>query len=400
MNPYLEKLQPYPFERLRALLAGVEHRDGLAHIPLSLGEPKHPPPDFVVKALMQEQQLAAQLATYPATKGTEALREAICGWLQRRFEVSVNPSSGVLPVYGTREALFSVAQALLSGHPGSRVAMPNPFYQIYEGAALLAGAEPVFINGAPSDGGADSLASLGEDVLGAIEMVYICSPGNPTGEIMSAQQMQNLIEAAHRYDFVIVSDECYAELYFDDRRPPPSLLSASKAMGNPAYARCLAFHSLSKRSNLPGLRSGFVAGDPNLIQQFLCYRTYHGCALTPHHQHVSAMAWADDEHVAANRQLYRDKFAAVGPILEQQFSVEQPEAGFYHWLETPIDDQIFCQRLFSEQHITTMPGSFLARQSGSYNPGKNRVRLAWVAPMAQCIEAAERLVSFGQGLWS
>ena len=358
-NTHLDLLQPYPFERLRALHNGINHTGELSHISLSIGEPKHNPPKFVIDELSNPQSLAKHLATYPATKGSEVLRTSISEWLARRFSVTVDPDTSILPVNGTREALFSVAQALLSGKTDTLVAMPNPFYQIYEGAALLAGAEPLYIPNLVELNYEADFSSVSAEQWRKTELVYICSPGNPTGQIMQRDQMQSLIELAQKYDFNIVSDECYAELYYDDDKLPESILAAAVAMGLPNFDRCLAFHSLSKRSNLPGLRSGFVAGDPNLMAKYLSYRTYHGCALGAHHQAASALAWQDEAHVVENRQMYRDKFAAVSEILSPHYNLTQPEGGFYHWLPTPICDQEFSQRLLAEQHITVMPGSFL-----------------------------------------
>ena len=405
-NAKLEHLQPYPFERLRELHKHCEHRGTLNHISLSLGEPKHPPPSFVVEALADAQALTTQLGIYPATKGGDELRLAISDWLQVRFGIGADPATHILPVYGTREALFSVAQALLSGCEGSLVGMPNPFYQIYEGAALLAGARPLYIpNLAEHDYRAD-FTGITPAQWQATEMVYICSPGNPTGQLMSLDEMLTLIDLAHQYDFVIVSDECYSELYYDDAHVPCSLLEAAAQYRGDStqrpFERCLSFHSLSKRSNLPGLRSGFVAGDATLIQQYLSYRTYHGCAMSAHHQHASALAWRDEAHVIENRALYRDKFAAVAKILAPHYDLRQPEGGFYHWLRTPIDDLSFSQRLIEQQHITVMPGTFLGRHlsddAKSGNPGQGHVRVAWVADMEDCITAAQRLAEFAHSL--
>ena len=397
-NTHLDLLQPYPFERLRALHNGISHTGELTHISLSIGEPKHNPPKFVIDELSNPQSLAKHLATYPATKGSEVLRTSISEWLARRFSVTVDPDTSILPVNGTREALFSVAQALLSGKTGTLVAMPNPFYQIYEGAALLAGAEPLYIPNLVELNYEADFSSVSAEQWRKTELVYICSPGNPTGQIMQRDQMQSLIGLAQEYDFNIVSDECYAELYYDDDNLPESILAAAVAMGLPNFDRCLAFHSLSKRSNLPGLRSGFVAGDPNLMAKYLSYRTYHGCALGAHHQAASALAWQDEAHVVENRQMYRDKFSAVSEILSPHYNLTQPEGGFYHWLPTPICDQEFSQRLLAEQHITVMPGSFLGRDTHLGNPGHNHVRIAWVAPFGECIEAANRLAQFAQNL--
>jgi N-succinyldiaminopimelate aminotransferase len=403
-NNHFADLQQYPFEKLRALTANITPSTKHHHIPLSLGEPKHAPPGFVLDALTDRTALTTQLSTYPATKGSDELRGAISAWVDQRFHVTVDPDTQVLPVSGTREALFSFAQAMLSGKPDSKVLLPNPFYQIYEGAALLAGAEAVFVDNQQRLGYQQDFSTISEATWRQTELLYLCSPGNPTGQIMSITQLQQLITLAHKYDFYIASDECYSELYFDDNTKPPSLLNASAQMGNPDYARCVIFHSLSKRSNLPGIRSGFVAGDASLMSSYLKYRTYHGCALPPHHQHASALAWADERHVEENRQLYRRKFTAVSSILAPVYALTQPDGGFYHWLPTPIDDQLFCQQLLEKYNVTVMPGSFLARSSSASddaaesNPGNNHVRVAWVAPIEDCVEAAQRLADFGKQL--
>ena len=393
------QLQAYPFAKLRELTATCTPNDKLRHIPLSLGEPKHQPPQFVIDYFSDTQQLSKDLATYPATRGSDALRQAIAAWIAGRFDVQVNPETQVLPVNGTREALFSFAQALLPLRPDQapRVLMPNPFYQIYEGAALLAGAQPYFVNNDPAQDYQQDFSQVPVEVLKNTQIVYLCSPGNPTGQIMSLAQMQTLIEMAHKYDFVIASDECYSELYFDDGAAPVSLLSASSAMGNQNHARCVVFHSLSKRSNLPGLRSGFVAGDANLMSLYFDYRTYHGCAMSAHHQAVSTLAWQDEAHVQTNRALYREKFAKVTSILAPHYPLRQPAGGFYHWLKTPMDDLAFTQQLLTQFNVTVMPGQFLGRagQDGN-NPGRGHVRIAWVAALEDCVEAANRLASFAQ----
>ena len=400
-NQRLRQLQMYPFERLRALTADITPNDTLPFIPLTLGEPKHEPPGFVLDALSDLDAMRADLASYPVTAGSAPLREAIAAWLQRRFGVDVDAGSQLLPVTGTREALFSFAQAMLSGQPGSRVLIPNPFYQIYEGAALLAGAQPTFVDNDPHNGYQQDFDSVPEAIWRDTELVYLCSPGNPTGQIVPPEQLQALIEKAHRYDFIIAADECYSELYFG--QPPTSLLAASEQMGNAGFERCMVFHSLSKRSNLPGLRSGFVAGDAALIKSYLQYRTYHGCAMSPHHQRASALAWNDEAHVVANRQLYADKFAAVSDILRDAYELHQPAGGFYHWLPTPIDEQEFARGLLQHHNVAVMPGTFMARDNPSadgsvHNPGHHHVRVAWVAPMAQCVQAAQRLTAFAQDL--
>ena len=397
-NRYLDDLHDYPFTKLAALTADLEVTSNLPHIPLSLGEPKHPPPDFVLQALSDTELLAASLASYPPTKGTDELRGAIADWLVSRFTVKTSADTQILPVNGTREALFSFAQATLSDQSGL-VLMPNPFYQIYEGAALLAGAHPVYINNDAEADYQQDFTRLSEQQWQKTELVYICSPGNPTGQLMPLEQMQWLIEQSMKYDFVIASDECYSEIYLSDEAAPYSLLNAAHAMGNTDYKNCMVFHSLSKRSNLPGLRSGFVAGDADLIAKYLKYRTYHGCAMSPHHQTASVLAWQDETHVSANRDLYREKFRRVAEVLADTFTIKDPQGGFYYWLPTPIDDREFSRRLLAEYQVTVLPGQFLARpDEGGHNPGTNHVRVAWVAPLETCVEGAQRLAEFTNSL--
>jgi len=388
MNPNLEKLQPYPFSKLHALKAGLEAVNK-PHIALSIGEPKHAPPEFVRSELIQHLD---KLASYPLTKGLESLRKSIADWLCKRFRLArICADTQVLPVNGTREALFSFAQAIVS--PGSKVLMPNPFYQIYEGAALLAGAQPHFINCVSANGFKPDFASIPESVWHQCDLLYICSPGNPTGALLETSELQQLIQLADRYDFTIASDECYSELYFDEAAPPAGLLQACKEIGRNDYHRCVVFHSLSKRSNLPGLRSGFVAGDAQLLEKFLLYRTYHGCAMPLPNQHASIAAWQDEEHVQQNRSLYRQKFDAVLDILDGCLEVSSPQASFYLWPRVG-DGEHFARELFRQQNITVLPGSFLARESEGLNPGDEYVRMALVATLDECVEAARRLKTF------
>jgi N-succinyldiaminopimelate aminotransferase len=397
MNPDLDKLQPYPFEKLHALKAAVSPADK-EHIALSIGEPKHKPPGFVVEELITHLH---GLANYPLTKGRVELRQAIAEWLSRRFSLpdgSVDAESHVLPVAGTREALFAFAQAVIDRTAGQLVLSPNPFYQIYEGAALLAGAEPYFLNTSAENGFLPDLDSVPAEVWRRCQLIYLCTPGNPTGAVADTPYLQKLIKLADEHDFIIASDECYSELYFDEDSPPPGLLQAAAEMGRSDYARCVVFHSLSKRSNLPGLRSGFVAGDAEVLARFLKYRTYHGCALPPHTQAASIAAWNDEAHVKANRDLYRQKFDAVLRILKPVLKVERPDAGFYLWPETPISDTDFAQQLFAQQNVTVLPGSYLSRDAHGGNPGANRVRMALVAELDECIEAAERIRRFVEAL--
>ncbi len=394
MNPDLDRLQPYPFARLAALKAGIEPPADKPHIALSIGEPKHPAPEIALRALREH---LGELANYPLTRGSDALRQAIAEWLQQRFQLpdaSIDPQRHVLPVNGTREALFAIAQAVVERRPGARVLMPNPFYQIYEGAALLAGAEPYYLDCRPENGYLPDLEAVPEAVWRDCQLLYICSPGNPTGAVMPEAYLQAVIALAERHDFVIAADECYSEIYPDEAQPPAGLLSAAAAMGRDDYRRCLVFHSLSKRSNLPGLRSGFVAGDAELIAQFLRYRTYHGCAMAPPAQAASIAAWGDERHVGENRQRYREKFAAVLDILAPVLDVEPPQAGFYLWARTPGDDAGFARDLFARQHVTVLPGSFLSRDHQGGNPGRGHVRLALVADTAECVEAARRIRHF------
>lgn len=395
MNPNLVKLHQYPFERLNALLADVDPNPNLDLIPLSLGEPKHAPPDFVLEFLADQTEMARHLATYPATRGVVELREAVANWVAGRFDVPIDAETQVLPVNGTREALFSFAQAVLAT-PGAWVLTPNPFYQIYEGAALLGQAQPRYIDNDPSNGYQQDFSSLSPDDWQATELVYICSPGNPTGQVMPQEQMIELVQLSLEHDFVIASDECYSELYFDDDARPGSLLGAARAAGNQDYKNCVIFHSLSKRSNLPGLRSGFVAGDADILEQFLLYRTYHGCAMSAHHQYASVLAWQDEDHVAINRRLYREKFAIVEAVLSNHFAVTTPQGGFYHWLPVGEDDTRFAADLMREQHVKVIPGQFLARDGGNGNPGMAHIRVAWVSELERCQEAAERLVQFAK----
>ena len=395
MNPGLESLQPYPFDKLRLLFAGIETTCN--RISLSIGEPQHAPPKQIAKVFSEHSDL---LARYPTTEGRKELRAAIASWLTRRFRlVEADPEINVLPLNGTREGLFAIAQTIVTpGIPG-RVVCPNPFYQIYEGAALLAGTRPVFVNSRDETGFRPDFDSVTCEQWQTCQLLYLCTPGNPSGAVLSSAQLQDLILLAHEYDFVIASDECYSEIYTDETNPPPGLLQASAEMGNTDFSRCLCFHSLSKRSNLPGLRSGFVAGDAQWIARFKRYRSYHGCAMPLIHQLASEWAWSEEEHVINNRTLYREKFAGVAPILEKVMKVSRPEASFYLWPETPIDDENFARELLQRTGVSVLPGSYLARMTSSGNPGAYRVRMALVAEYDQCIEAAERIARSLQVGW-
>jgi len=394
MNPNLTRLQPYPFERLAKLLADVTPPADVETIRLSIGEPKHPTPGFIAEAVIEHLH---GLSLYPATRGSEALRETLCTWLTNRFalpEGSLQPQHNVLPVNGTREALFAIAQCLIDDDPRALVLMPNPFYQIYEGAALLAGAEPHFLNTTADSNYLPDFDAVPDTVWERCQLVYICSPGNPTGQAIGLETLQALIERARRYNFVIAADECYAEIYQDENAPPPGLLAAAASMGNNSYRNCLVFHSLSKRSNAPGLRSGFVAGDAKLIEAFFRYRTYHGCAMPPATQDASLRAWQDEAHVVENRRLYREKFSAVTDILAPVLDVQTPPGGFYLWPRTAVDDQEFARGLYREQNVIVLPGSYLSRDTEDGNPGRNHIRLALVATLDECVEAAHRIRNF------
>jgi N-succinyldiaminopimelate aminotransferase len=396
MNPDLQRLQAYPFEKLANLKNDVEPPADLVHIALSIGEPRHPAPDFVRDKLVEHLE---ELSNYPVTRGMDALREAIAGWLNQRFKLErapVDPATQVLPVSGTREALFSFAQAMLDRRKNPLVLMPNPFYQIYEGAALLAGAEPYFLNTTQENGFLPDFDSVPESVWQRCQLIYICSPGNPTGRVIPLPVLQNLIKLAETHDFIIASDECYSELYFDENNPPVGLLEAAHTLGFDDFRRCVVFHSLSKRSNLPGLRSGFVAGDASLLQGFYRYRTYHGCALPPPIQHASIAAWSDEDHVRANRELYRKKFQRVIALLEDVLPVTRPDGGFYLWPSLPMSDELFARELYAQQNITVLPGRYLSREANGENPGEKHVRMALVADEGQCVQAALRIKEFLQ----
>lgn len=397
MNTDLQQLQPYPFEKLAALKAGIVP-PALPHIALSIGEPKHAAPAFVRDALVRNLQ---HLSTYPSTKGIPELRGAIAQWAQRRFDLArLDAEREVLPVNGTREALFAFAQAVVERDAARKplVVCPNPFYQIYEGAAYLAGAEPYFLDCIAANGFVPDLDAVPAEVWERCQLLFLCSPGNPTGAVLDAAYLQKVIALADRYDFVVASDECYSEIYFDERQPPLGLLEVCQRMGRTDYRRCVVFHSLSKRSNVPGLRSGFVAGDAQILERFLLYRTYHGCAMPVQHQWASIEAWNDEQHVRENRELYRRKFDAVLDILGDSLDVQRPQAAFYLWAGTPIDDTEFARRLFAEQHVTVLPGQYLARATASGNPGAGRVRMALVAGFDECVEAAQRIKRFASTL--
>ena len=395
MNPLLSKLQPYPFERLRQLFANVTPNPAQRHISLGIGEPKHATPSFIMHALTDA--LATGLAGYPATAGEPALRQACAAWVERRYGLKLDAATQVLPVLGSREALFSLAQTIIDPtRPGATVVSPNPFYQIYEGAALLAGATPHFVPSDPSRNFAPDWDSVPAEVWARAQLVFVCSPGNPTGAVMPLTEWQKLFALSDQHGFVIASDECYSEIYFRDE-PPLGGLEAAAKLGR-GFERLIAFTSLSKRSNVPGLRSGFVMGDAAILKQFLLYRTYHGSAMSPVVQAASVAAWGDEQHVIENRNLYRTKFAQVTPVLAEVLDVKLPDASFYLWAGVPAgwqgDDAAFAKALYEKEHVTVLPGSYLAREFNGANPGRGRVRMALVAETAECLEAAECIARF------
>jgi N-succinyldiaminopimelate aminotransferase len=386
MNPALGRLHPYPFEKLAALFADLTPPSDLPNIALSIGEPKHAAPEFVKQALIDSLQ---HLSTYPTTKGLLSLRQAIATWLTQRFGLQgVNPETQVIPVSGTREALFSFVQAAVDRDLSPKVVMPNPFYQIYEGAAILAGATPYLVNCTADNDYLGDWERIPNTVWAQTQLVFVCTPGNPTGAVMPADKLKRLIELSDEYGFTIASDECYSELYFD--QAPIGLLEVCAQMGRHDFKNCVVFHSLSKRSNLPGLRSGFVAGDARLLGRYLQYRTYHGAALPVQHQLASVVAWQDEAHVEANRVLYRQKFDLFLSELGDRLPLKKPDAGFYFWL--PVDnDERFARQLYSEANITVLAGRYLSRETQDGNPGANHVRMALVADIAQCEQAIERI---------
>ncbi len=398
MNPLLSHLQPYPFERLRQLFASVTPNPALRPISLGMGEPKHATPAFIQQAMLAAiTGTPSGLAAYPATAGEPALRQAFTQWLKKRYALEVNPATQVLPVNGSREALFALTQTVIN--PGTAqkpiVVCPNPFYQIYEGAALLAGAEPYFVPSDPARNFAQDWDSVPEAVWARTQLLFVCSPGNPTGAVMPLSEWQKLFDLSDRFGFVIASDECYSEIYFRDE-PPLGGMEAAAKLGRSDFKNLISFTSLSKRSNVPGMRSGFVAGDAALMKQFLLYRTYHGSAMSPVVQAASIAAWGDEQHVVDNRTLYRDKFAQVTPLLAEVLEVALPDAGFYLWAKVEGDAVEFARELFTLYNVTVLPGSYLARDARGANPGAQRIRMALVASTAECVEAAQRIVEFVQ----
>jgi N-succinyldiaminopimelate aminotransferase len=400
VNPLLDKLHPYPFEKLKNLFAGITPNPAYSAISLGVGEPKHPTPALIKQAVVDN---LAGLANYPATAGSEALRSAIAGWLERRYNLpKINPATQILPVNGSREALFSLAQAVIDpACTDALVVCPNPFYQIYEGATYLAGATPYFVNSDPQRNFAPDFNSVPADIWPRVKLLFICSPGNPTGAVLSLDEWKELFALSDKYGFVIAADECYSEIYFNDVAPLGGLEAAHR-LGRTDYSRLIAFSSLSKRSNVPGMRSGFVAGDAAIIKKFLLYRTYHGGAMSPTIQAASIVAWNDEAHVQDNRAKYVQKFAQVTPLLQEVFDVALPDAGFYLWAKVdklcPITDTEFAKRLYAEYNVTVLPGSYLARDAHGINPGQQRIRMALVAEVEECLEAAQRIVAFTKQL--
>ena len=394
MNPHLNELHAYPFERLAALKAGVTPPPELDHIAMSIGEPQHTPPEFLVQAL---QHNLGALGSYPATAGVAQLRSACAAWLERRYALaseSVQPDTMVLPVNGTREALFAFVQAVVDSRARPLVVMPNPFYQIYEGAALLAGAEPYYLDTLEANAFLPDLAAVPAEIWRRCQVLFLCSPGNPTGAVLPRALLCEALRLAERYDFIVASDECYADIYLDERAPPAGLLQAAAGEGRGAFERCVVFHSLSKRSSVPGLRSGFVAGDPAVMARFLLYRTYHGSAMPLPTQLASCAAWADDAHAAANRRRYQEKFARVLPVLAPVLEVTAPPGAFYLWPQVGGDDERFTRELYARTNLTVLPGSYLGRPAGGGNPGAGRVRISLVPGVEKCVEAAGRLRDF------
>lgn len=398
MNRDLNKLQPYPFEKLKALLADVQTPEGLRPIPLSIGEPKHPAPQFVMDALSDNMR---KVEIYPSTKGLPELRQSIATWATQRFGLdsdSLHPEHNILPVNGTREAIFAFTQACIDRDNDALVISPNPFYQIYEGATFLAGAELKLLACDSALNFVPDFAQVSDEDWQRCQILFLCSPGNPTGAVISEETLKQLIALSDKHDFIIASDECYSEIYCDEDKTPVGLLEVCAKLGRHDYKNVVVFHSLSKRSNLPGLRSGFIAGDAELLSGFLKYRTYHGCAMPIQHQLASIAAWGDEAHVKENRLAYREKFNKVLEILEPVMNIQQSDASFYLWPETPICDEAFAKQLYAQEGVTVVPGSYLSRTVNGHNPGANRVRMALVASTEDCVEAATRIKRFIESL--
>jgi N-succinyldiaminopimelate aminotransferase len=389
MNPNLDLLQPYPFQRLRDLFKGISPNNNLSPINLSIGEPKHETPQLIKESLITH---LSGLANYPTTIGVLALRETISEWLSTRYNIpAVSAEKAILPVNGSREALFAFAQSVIDTSKIKPIVIsPNPFYQIYEGAAFLAGAEPYFLNTLPENQHAMDFDSVPVDILNRTQLVYVCSPGNPSGKVMTLSQWKRLFDLSDQYGFVIAADECYSEIYFEESNPPLGALQAAHQLGRD-HKNLVVFSSLSKRSNVPGMRSGFVAGDEKIIEKFTLYRTYHGCAMNPSVQAASITAWKDEAHVIENRRLYAEKFKTVIPMLQKVWDVEAPDAAFYLWINTKQSDTALAIQLYQQLNITVLPGSYLARNAHGLNPGKGFIRMALVASLEECVEAAQRI---------
>jgi len=391
MNPDLSILQPYPFQKIATLKAGLQAAEK-PMLSLAIGEPKHETPKIILDAMNDK---LSGLANYPLTKGSLELRTGIANWLSQRFNIPdeiVEPENHVLPVNGTREALFAFAQSVIDRtKKNPTIVMPNPFYQIYEGAAFLSGAKPVYLPCTAETNFVPDFDQVDDAIWDDCQLIYLCSPGNPTGAVVNEQQIKRLLHLAEKHDFIIASDECYSEIYFDEEKPPIGLLEVAIKIGNIDFKRCVVFHSLSKRSNAPGLRSGFVAGDADILKKFLLYRTYHGCAMSPPVQAASQVAWADEAHVLDNRNQYREKFDTVLDILSPIMNVQKPEASFYLWADVGMDDEVFTREIYQQENLNVVPGSYLSREVNGVNPGQNRIRLALVATLDECIEAAERI---------
>ena len=391
MNPLLKNLQPYPFQKLSKLLEGITADSIYAPIHLHIGEPKHETPAFILEALTNNLD---GVANYPTTLGSKSLRTSIASWLAQRYQLAaIDPEAEIIPVNGSREALFAFAQTIINRETSEQpvVVCSNPFYQIYEGAALLSGAKPYFLNSLAEQDFTLNYQQLPQAIWERTQLIYVCSPNNPTGRVMTLGEWEQLFELSDRYGFVIASDECYSEIYFDEQSPPLGGLQAAQQLGRNKFPRLVVFTSLSKRSNVPGLRSGFVAGDATILKDFLLYRTYHGSAMNPAVQAASAAAWSDEQHVIENRRIYHEKFNNALAILNDCMSVKMPDASFYLWVKTPINDQDFTQNLYRDYNVIVLPGSYLGREAHGVNPGENFVRIALVASLAECTDAIRRI---------
>ncbi|MBL78709.1 MAG: succinyldiaminopimelate transaminase [Nitrosomonadaceae bacterium] len=393
MNPNLNKLYSYPFQKLNKLYSGIVPNPAYAPISLHIGEPKHKTPDFIRVGLIEGLD---KLTVYPTTLGEKSLRISIASWLKNRYKLpAIDPDTEVIPVNGSREALFSFAQAVIDpSHSNATVICPNPFYQIYEGAALLAGATPYFLNALPENDFIPDYSQIPNSIWARTQLIYVCSPANPTGTVMTIDEWKELFTLADHYGFVIAADECYSEIYLEEHNPPLGALEAAHLLNRKNFSRLIVFGSLSKRSNVPGMRSGFVVGNSEILKKFLLYRTYHGCAMNPAVQAASIAAWGDESHVSDNRRLYREKFIAVHKLLNEQMEISIPQATFYFWARTVINDTDFSQRLYQDYNVTVLPGSYLSREVDNVNPGKNFIRMAMVPPLSECIEATKRIKSF------